>query len=125
MLGVERGDLEEAGGLRQWQGTGLVLPVDSEVCRWESWAGLGTQGPPLGGTFYHTDDHVEGLPFLNGPAYGGSFTRAKGTGLEMWQLTRREAHVQDAEVVVSQAHPLTRCVIWPLRALVSSSAKWV
>lgn len=60
------------------------------------------------------------------PTEGKSFTRARGTGLEMWQLTRREAHIQDAEVVICQAHhPLTRCVIWPLRALVSSSAKWV
>lgn len=61
-----------------------------------------------------------GAPFPEWTCYRRSFTKARGTGQ---QLARKEAHVQDAEVVVSQAHPLTRCVIWPLRALVSSSAK--
>lgn len=84
------------------------------------WAFLGTQVPIWGDTSYHTDDHVGGAPFPEWTCYRRSFTKARGTGQ---QLARKEAHVQDAEVVVSQAHPLTRCVIWPLRALVSSSAK--
>ena len=52
----------EAGGLSQWQGTGLSLPVDSEVCRWVLAGPSWHPSAPLGGTIYHTDDHTGESP---------------------------------------------------------------
>lgn len=112
-----------SGRARGWSYQGIVKCVG----RKHRQAFLGTQLPLWEAPFITLMITLGGsLSWMDLLMGGTSFTRARGTVLEMRQLARREAHIQDAEVVVSRAHhPLTRCVIWPLRALVSSSAKWV